>query len=93
LAKLVMNGPQANTASALGPAGLDAGSLATVKGVDGKSDLTTVSAAISAAADRVVAAAAKLDVAQIALRGPALQLGCGCLVQAKIQQGTSLAVG
>lgn len=32
LAKLVINGPQANTASPLGLARLDAGSLATVKG-------------------------------------------------------------
>lgn len=41
----------------------------------------------------MVGAAAKLDVAQIALRGPALQLGCGGSVQAKIQQGTSLPAG
>jgi hypothetical protein len=40
-----------------------------------------------------VTAAAKLDVVLIALQGPALQLGCGGWVQAKIQQGTSLAAG
>jgi hypothetical protein len=93
LAKLVVNGPQAATASPSGSAGLDVGSLATVKGADGKSDLTTDSPTITAADDGVVTAAAKLDVVLIALQGPALQLGCGGWVQAKVQQGTSLAAG
>src|SRR6202012_1096051 len=93
LAKLVVNGPQANTASSAGSTAPDAGSLATVKGADGKTDLTTDSPAITAADDGVVTAAAKLDVVLIALQGPALQLGCGGWVQAKVQQGTSLAAG
>jgi hypothetical protein len=93
LAKLVVNGPQANTASSAGSTAPDAGSLATVKGADGKTDLTTDSPAITAADDGVVTAAAKLDVVLIALQGPALQLGCGGWVQAKLQQGASLAAG
>lgn len=93
LAKLVVNGPLANTASASGPATLDTANQAIVKGADGKSDLTTDSPAITAADDGVVTAAAKLDVVLIALQGPSLQLGCGGWVQAKIQQGTSLAAG
>jgi hypothetical protein len=93
LAKLVVNGPQANTASPSGSAAPEVGNLATVKGADGKSDLTTDSPAIGAADDGVVTAAAKLDVVLIGLQGPALQLGCGGWVQAKLQQGASLAAG
>jgi hypothetical protein len=91
LAKLVVNGPQANTASPPNTAVAD--NLATVKGADGKSDLTTDSPAVTAADDGVVTAAAKLDVVLIALQGPALQLGCGGWVQAKLQQSATLAAG
>jgi hypothetical protein len=93
LAKLVVNGPQANTTSPSGSVVPDAGNLATVKGADGKADVSTDSPAITAADDGVVTAAAKLDVVLIALQGPALQLGCGGWVQAKLQQGASLAAG
>ncbi|HVX76456.1 MAG TPA: hypothetical protein VHB49_10025 [Bradyrhizobium sp.] len=93
LAKLVVNGPQANTASPSSTVASDSGNLATVKGADGKSDLTTDNPPVTAADDGVVTAAAKLDVVLIALQGPALQLGCGGWVQAKFQQGTSLAAG
>jgi hypothetical protein len=93
LAKLVVNGPQANIASLSSPVAPDGGNLATVKEADGNSGLTTDSPAITAADDGVVTAAAKLDVVLIALQGPALQLGCGGWVQAKFQQGSSLAAG
>jgi hypothetical protein len=93
LAKLVVNGPQANIASTTGASVPDAENLALVKGADGKTDLSTDSPVITAADDGVVTAAAKLDVVLIALQGPALQLGCGGWVQAKLQQGASLAAG
>jgi hypothetical protein len=93
LAKLVVNGPQANIASTTGASVPDAENLAMVKGADGKTDLSTESPVITAADDGVVTAAAKLDVVLIALQGPALQLGCGGWVQAKLQQGASLAAG
>lgn len=92
LARLVVNGPQANTGSPSSGTP-DGSNLTSVKGADGKIDLTTDSPAITAADDGVVTAAAKLDVVLIALQGPALQLGCGGWVQAKLQQGASLAAG
>jgi hypothetical protein len=93
LAKLVVNGPQASPAGPSNVGASDSNNMVMVKGVDGKSDITTDNPAVTAADDGVVTAAAKLDVVLIALRGPALQLGCGGWVQAKIQQGTSLAAG
>jgi hypothetical protein len=93
LAKLVVNGPQANAVSPPSAGASDSANLVMVKGADGKADLTTDNPPVTAADDGVVTAAAKLDVVLIALQGPALQLGCGGWVQAKIQQGSSLAAG
>jgi hypothetical protein len=91
LAKLVAKGPQANTASP--PSMAVADNLATVKGADGKSDLTTDSPAVTAADDGGGNCGGETRCDPDYVAGAALQLGCGGCVQAKLQQSATLAAG